>query len=124
MWHGTKPELLDTIAQRGFDERVGALSGMFGAGVYFADMCSKSDQYCTPNRDQSFFLFLSRAMFGAVFDTRKPMPQTRRPPEMLRIKGRSHDSIVYVPGGKHYSEYIVYDKAQTYPEYLIEFNRR
>jgi serine/threonine protein kinase len=123
VWHGTKPDLLDIIESQGFDERVGALTGMFGAGVYFADMCSKSDQYCTPNRHQSFFLFLSRAMFGAVHNTQVPMQQTRRPPIMPSIPGRPHDSIVYVPGRPHYSEYIVYDKTQAYPEFLVEYKR-
>ena len=42
---------------------------------------------------------------------------------MPSLPGRPHDSIVYVPGGRHYSEYIVYDKAQAYPEFLVEYKR-
>ena len=123
VWHGTKPEHIDTIAQHGFDERVGSLDGRFGAGIYFADMCSKSDQYCTPDGCRSFYLFLSRAMFGACHETGVAMQQTRRPPDMPIIPGRPHDSIVYVPGGNRYSEFIVYDAAQAYPEYLVEYKR-
>jgi hypothetical protein len=124
LWHGTKPDVVDAIVEHGFDERVAALQGMFGAGVYFAEMSSKSDQYVMRNRSGNFFLFLSRAMLGAAHRTQAPMHNTRRPPVMASIPGRAHDSVVYVPGGNHYSEFIVYDKAQAYPEYLVEFKRR
>jgi hypothetical protein len=133
LWHGTKPELpdgtdlIDIIEKNGFDERVGALSGMFGAGVYFADMCSKSDQYCTPRRGgRHFYLFLSRVMLGVPYGTTRPMQQTRRPPLMAGVQGRPHDSITYTPrpgSANGYREFIVYDKAQTYPEYLVEYER-
>jgi hypothetical protein len=130
MWHGTKPELPDgsdlikIIEENGFDERVGALGGMFGAGVYFADMCSKSDQYCTPRAGRYFYLFLSRVMLGVPYGTTSAMPLTRRPPVMAGVQGRPHDSITYTPGGvNRYREFIVYDKAQTYPEYLVEYER-
>ena len=69
-------------------------------------------------------MFLSRVMFGAVHNTQVAMPGTRRPPDMPSIPGRPHDSIVYVPRGNHYSEYIVYDKAQAYPEFLVEYERK
>ena len=122
-------DLINIITEHGFDERVAALGGMFGAGVYFADMCSKSDQYCTPNDHGNFYIFLSRAIFGASYPTSAAMPRnsggdaTRRPPLMPSKAGRPHDSIVYRPGGNRYDEFIVYDKAQAYPEFLIEFKR-
>jgi hypothetical protein len=126
MWHGTKPELLNIIEENGFDERMGSLDGMFGAGVYFAEMCSKSDQYCTPRRGHYFYFFLSRVMLGVPFGTQSAMvqkPPLRRPPLMAGAQGRPHDSIVYTPHGNHYREFIVYDKAQTYPEFLVEYER-
>ena len=129
LWHGTKPAVADVILEHGFDERVGSLQGMFGAGVYFADMCSKSDQYCTPRNpatsgsDARFTMFLSRVMLGAAHSTATAMSQTRRPPNMPSMPGRAHDSIVYRPPAGRYPEFIVYDKNQAYPEFLVEFER-
>ena len=39
------PDLISIIRHQGFDERVAALGGMFGAAVYFAERCSKADAY-------------------------------------------------------------------------------
>eukprot|EP00960_Hanusia_phi_P001082 29725-Hanusia_phi.AAC.1 len=43
LFHGTKPDLIDIIAEAGFDERVCSLEGLFGAGIYLAENSSKSD---------------------------------------------------------------------------------
>jgi hypothetical protein len=122
-------DLIKIITEHGFDERVAGLGGLFGAGVYFAEMCSKSDQYCTPNESGILNMFLSRVVFGSSHPTTVGMPRnsngdaTRRPPDMPGTSGRPHDSIVYRPGGNKYNEFIVYDKAQAYPEFLVEFKR-
>ncbi|PRP80347.1 hypothetical protein PROFUN_11916 [Planoprotostelium fungivorum] len=42
LWHGTSSRVIDMV---GFDERVSAMAGMFGAGIYFAENASKSNQY-------------------------------------------------------------------------------
>jgi hypothetical protein len=129
-YHGCPAELLDTITNFGFDERVGSLGGMFGAGIYFADMISKSDQYVQPNAAGRYSVFVARVCLGAGFKATGRMGQTRRPPVMPDVPGRPHDSVVYDQtcpslsgSGKHYSEFIVYDKAQAYPEFLVEFER-
>jgi hypothetical protein len=64
-------------------------------------------------------------MLGMPFNTtsKDGMRQIRRPPDNPKMKGRPDDSVVYRPGGHNYSEFIVYDKAQTYPEFLIEYIR-
>ena len=130
MFHGTKPEIVPTIQEHGFDERVCSLAGMYGAGIYFAEACSKSDQYVTTadtgqQRTRRFYMFLGRVCLGYPHHTARSMPNTRRPPEMTQhIPGRPFDSILADVGATKYREFIVYDKAQTYPEYLIEFTRQ
>ena len=65
-------------------------------------------------------------MLGVPHHTAMPMNGIRRPPVMASIAGRPHDSILYTPGmlsPGRYREFIVYDKAQTYPEFLIEYER-
>ena len=49
--HGT-PDIIRIIAEQGPDERVSAMSGMFGAGVYFAERCSKADAYAGPGQPE------------------------------------------------------------------------
>jgi len=123
LWHGTKHHLVKTIEVNGFDERVCALDGLYGAGVYFAEKCSKSDQYATPAKKGGRYPLLpSRVMLGSPHRTTKTMRNTRRPPGMRAQRSRPHDSIVAaVP--KNYREFIVYAKTQAYPEFLIEYIR-
>ncbi|EFC38379.1 hypothetical protein NAEGRDRAFT_73830 [Naegleria gruberi] len=64
LWHGTKPEYVQAITEHGSDERVASLSGLFGAGIYFAEYCSKSDQYCTPDSNNEFTILLCRVVLG------------------------------------------------------------
>ena len=43
LFHGSP--FLNAIIQKGFDERHAYIGGMFGAGIYFAENSSKSNQY-------------------------------------------------------------------------------
>jgi hypothetical protein len=139
MWHGTKPalddgtDLIEIIQKNGFDEHVGALGGFFGAGVYFAEDCSKSDQYCTPDSKGHYFLFLSRVMLGVPHNTDVAMNGIRRPPVMDNRKwtvapGRTYDSVLADMRPRdpnfRFREFIIYKGSQAYPEYLIEYTRQ
>ncbi len=58
LFHGSSYSLIDTIAKRGFDERLANLHGMFGSGIYFAENSSKSDLFshtaaCTRTSDEN-----------------------------------------------------------------------
>jgi hypothetical protein len=138
-FHGTKPDIAECIKRVGFDERVCSLGGMFGAGVYLAENSSKSDEYCVPDAKGSCFMFVVRAAIGTPHRTLEDMNDLRRPPCLqghTEIKGQyciDHpraDSVFAPttsthPGAclKRYREFIVYDGAQSYPEFLIEFKR-
>ncbi|EFC46818.1 predicted protein [Naegleria gruberi] len=127
LWHGTTEVVKSIISEHGFDERLSALSGLFGAGIYFADCCSKSDQYCVSNKDGECFIFLSRVLLGQmVFKTREKMRNERRPPVIENSNGRVYDSVIgrSKSVSQHtYNEYIIYDRNQCYPEYLITYKR-
>jgi len=76
----------EAILKRGFDERLGSHSGMMGSGLYFADKCSKADQYAgkyhatqdTAGEEAS--MFLSRVGLGAIYLANTSLNQMRRPP--------------------------------------------
>ncbi len=48
LFHGSP--FLHSIVTKGFDERHAYIGGMFGAGIYFAENSSKSNQvgFCNP----------------------------------------------------------------------------
>merc|ERR1711990_731444 len=45
VFHGTDPDFVEQIAQRGFDERLANLSGLYGAGIYFSEKSCKAFRY-------------------------------------------------------------------------------
>eukprot|EP00759_Apiculatamorpha_spiralis_P010308 PhF_6_TR17085/c0_g1_i1/m.26228 len=141
LWHGTRAEVADIIIQNGFDERVANLRGFFGAAIYFAENSSKSDQYCVDDPSGRYYIFLSRVLLGHPckgdntsndsmgdgssnkIDVRL---NERIPPERPEeLGGGRYDSIVGVPSlaTSKYREFVVYDRTQCYPEYLLVYRR-
>lgn len=117
LWHGTKKETADVIVRDGFDERVCSLSGLFGAGLYFAQDSCKSGQYAARDRNNVHWFLLSRVLLGRPYYAKQAMNSLRKAPE-------GFDSVVYNGGGiagglGQHRELIVYDRFQAYPEYLI-----
>lgn len=63
LFHGSP--FINAIVQRGFDERHAYIGGMFGAGIYYAEHSSKSNQYvygigggigCPSHKDKSCYV--------------------------------------------------------------------
>lgn len=151
LFHGLSHGIVDKIVESGFDERVSNLAGMFGCGIYFAEDSSKSMQYshaadcqqvgavysggsnqctCMQSLTAERCMFLCRVSLGtpwirlAATDKDKPL---RRPPD--RDNGQLYDSVLgesraWDPAAAlDFREYIVYDRRQCYPEYLIRYVR-
>lgn len=97
------------------------LLGMFGAGIYFAEHSSKSNQYvygigggtgCPVHKDRSCYschrqLLLCRVVLGKSFLQFSAMKMAHAPP--------GHHSVVGRPsaGGLTYPEYVVYRGEQV-----------
>ena len=119
LWHGTKPSIVDILCAEGFDERVCSLGGLFGAGAYFAEHISKSDQYCVPDHqgaNGTYFIFLARVAMGKFYETTAARNNERRSPD-------GYDSVLGQIDRNKYREFIVYDGWQAYPEYILEYKR-
>ncbi|XP_067936599.1 poly [ADP-ribose] polymerase tankyrase-1-like isoform X2 [Watersipora subatra] len=126
-FHGSP--FVQTIIQRGFDERHAYMGGMFGAGIYFAENSSKSNQYvygigggtgCPAHRDKSCYqchrhLILCRVTLGKSFLVFSAIKMAHSPPGHHSVTGRP--SV----GGLAFAEYVVYRGEQAYPEYLITY---
>lgn len=121
LWHGTRQETIQTIAKAGLDERVCNLNGMLGAGLYFAEDSCKSGQYAACDNNMSSWFILSRVVLGNPYYTQQGMQEERRAPDR-------YDSVVFTPSHApgvlgHHRELVVYDRAQVYPEYIVEARR-
>lgn len=126
LFHGSP--FINAIVQKGFDERHAYIGGMFGAGIYFAEHSSKSNQYvygigggigCSLHNDKSCYLcprqlLLCRVALGKSFLQFSAMKMAHAPPGHHSVNGRPG-------GGLHFPEYVVYRGEQAYPEYLITY---
>ncbi|KHJ42648.1 Poly(ADP-ribose) polymerase catalytic domain protein [Trichuris suis] len=120
LFHGSP--FVHAIVQKGFDERHAYIGGMFGAGIYFAEHSSKSNQYvhgigggtgCLAHKDKSCYvclryLLLCRVTLGKSFVHSASMKLAHAPPGHHSILGRPSST------GLAYPEY-------AYPEYLVTY---
>ena len=121
LFHGTTEGYVNIIKDQGFDARVGSLHGNFGSGCYFSDDVGKAIQYATPDDSGVSYLFLGRVCLGCPYYVKEGhhMKGVRRAPTG-KESGRVYDSVIGCVDS-HYQEYVVYEKAQCYPELLIAF---
>mmetsp|Transcript_37746 Transcript_37746/g.94609 ORF Transcript_37746/g.94609 Transcript_37746/m.94609 type:complete len:461 (-) Transcript_37746:262-1644(-) len=127
LFHGTDPKVANVIAQYGFDERRASLGGLYGAGTYFASNSCKSMQYSKQDPStQCYTMLVCRVSMGWPFRTKSQHGQQRIPPDNTATPGRPFDSIFAEKGVAHggqqqHNEYVVFNSAQAYPEYLVHF---
>ena len=127
LFHGSP--FIKAIIWKGFDERHAYIGGMFGAGIYFAEHSSKSNQYvygvrggtgCSLHRDRSCYtchrqLLVCRVALGKPFIQLSAVKMAHAPP--------GHHSVIGKPstGGLSYPEYVVYRGEQAYPEFVVTY---
>lgn len=115
---------------------------MFGKGVYFADMVSKSANYCNRDENNSGLVLLCQVALGKTKACYEKNPKIKLEEEFNSAKGigktypnpdETHirEDGVKIPLGKPISErnivsqlehheYIVYNESQIKIEYLLE----
>ncbi|KAB1208820.1 Poly [ADP-ribose] polymerase 1 [Morella rubra] len=144
LWHGSRLTNFVGILSQGLriaPPEAPATGYMFGKGVYFADLVSKSAQYCyTDKKNPVGLMLLSEVALGQVYELKKAKYIEKPPGGKHSTKGlgknvpeeseyvKWRDDIV-VPCGKPvpsnvkasellYNEYIVYNTAQGLTAYL------
>ncbi|XP_018522092.1 LOW QUALITY PROTEIN: poly [ADP-ribose] polymerase tankyrase-2-like [Lates calcarifer] len=127
LFHGSP--FVNAIIHKGFDERHAYIGGMFGAGIYFAENSSKSNQYvygigggtgCPTHKDRSCYichrhLLFCRVTLGKSFLQFSAMKMAHSPPGHHSVTGRPSVN------GLALAEYVIYRGEQAYPEYLITY---
>ncbi|CAK9016151.1 unnamed protein product [Durusdinium trenchii] len=120
LWHGTSREAAAAIASDGFILNPSALHGRrFGNGVYLAEDLRKSMSYCKES-EGVLHVLLCRAVCGEIFYTEKDR-HVDAPDE---AKAAKKQSVLANPGKVGPREYILFETAQVYPEYIVEFVTR
>ncbi|XP_049305863.1 poly [ADP-ribose] polymerase isoform X3 [Bactrocera dorsalis] len=148
LWHGSRLTNFAGILSHGLKiapPEAPVTGYMFGKGIYFADMVSKSANYCcTTAQDSTGLMILSEVALGNMLECTSSKYITKLPSNKHSTLGRGQtmpdpkDSYkredgVEIPLGKPitdtslktsllYNEYIVYDVAQVNIQYLFRMN--
>uniref|UniRef100_A0A1B8Y217 Poly [ADP-ribose] polymerase n=1 Tax=Xenopus tropicalis TaxID=8364 RepID=A0A1B8Y217_XENTR len=117
LFHGTDPSHRAAICHQNFDWRVCGTNGtVYGQGSYFARDASYSHNYSVPTATGRRMMFVARVLVG---DYVRGDPTMKRPPLRPGSATQCYDSCVdtfYNP-----SIFVVFEKHQIYPEYLLEY---
>ncbi|XVF32425.1 hypothetical protein REPUB_Repub17cG0081600 [Reevesia pubescens] len=146
LWHGSRLTNFVGILNQGLriaPPEAPATGYMFGKGIYFADLVSKSAQYCyTQRKNPVGLMLLSEVALGEVYELKKAkyiekLPQGKHSTKGLGKKVPKKSDFVKwkdeitVPCGKPvssnvqaselmYNEYIVYNTAQVKMQFLLK----
>ncbi|KAM5170784.1 zinc finger CCCH-type antiviral protein 1-like [Mantella aurantiaca] len=119
LFHGTNPAYTDAICRENFDRHVCSISNIaYGQGSYFSLKASYSHNYSPPDSTGMRTMFLAKVLVGDFIEGN---PTMIRPPQKYR-SSQSYDSCVdnvYNP-----SIFVVFEKYQVYPEYILEYQER
>lgn len=146
LWHGSRITNLAGILSQGLriaPPEAPQTGKMFGNGIYFADIVSKSANYCFTNKTSPIgFVFVCEVALGDMKKCYKALKITKLPVGKHSVWGVGQtqpnpaqnkllDNGVIVPLGTLvktkenssllYNEFIVYDVAQVNVKYLIQF---
>ncbi|NXN81318.1 PAR12 polymerase, partial [Bombycilla garrulus] len=116
LFHGTNVTSMETICSQNFDWRIcGSNGNNYGKGSYFARDALYSHAYC-PATPQGHSMFVARVLVG---DYVKGNATYVRPPQKCADKLWFYDSCV--DNELNPSVFVVFEKYQIYPEYIIEY---
>ncbi|KAK4281250.1 hypothetical protein QN277_012771 [Acacia crassicarpa] len=146
LWHGSRLTNFVGILNQGLriaPPEAPATGYMFGKGIYFADLVSKSAQYCfTDKKNPVGLMLLSEVALGNVYELKNAKYMDKPPEGKHSTKGLGkkvpeesefvtwRDDVI-VPCGKPvssrvktselmYNEFIVYNTAQVKMQFLLK----
>ncbi|KAF6073568.1 poly(ADP-ribose) polymerase 1 [Phyllostomus discolor] len=145
LWHGSRTTNFAGILSQGLriaPPEAPVTGYMFGKGIYFADMVSKSANYChTSQGDPIGLVLLGEVALGNMYELKHALHINKLPKGKHSVKGLGKTAPdpsasvaldgVEVPLGTGissgvsdtcllYNEYIVYDTAQVNLKYLLK----
>lgn len=143
LWHGSRLTNFASILSKGLriaPKEAPSTGQMFGKGIYFADIVSKSANYCTRGMDDTSLILLCDVALGksripAYATDVTDIPNDREQSvkgcgAIIPTKFSTLDGIkiavgclcnAAVPSCLNYNEYIIYDIAQVKMKYIVQF---
>ncbi|XP_067090750.1 protein mono-ADP-ribosyltransferase PARP12 isoform X2 [Osmerus mordax] len=116
LFHGTDSSLIDAICEQNFDWRVCGTNGtLYGKGSYFARDASYSSRYAQGRGSRSI-MFVALVLVG---EFTRGSGSFVKPPAKRTGKG-FYDSCV--DQERDPSIFVVFEKHQIYPEYIIKYS--
>ncbi|XP_018424407.1 PREDICTED: poly [ADP-ribose] polymerase 12-like [Nanorana parkeri] len=119
LFHGTYLANIDAICRESFDWRIcGTNGGEYGQGSYFARDALYAHKCSPVGSLGTRTMFVARVLVGHFSNGN---PTLRRPPQKYG-SSETYDSCVdnvYNP-----SVFVVFEKQQAYPEFMVEYEER
>ncbi|XP_045061046.1 mucin-2-like [Coregonus clupeaformis] len=116
LFHGTDPKHIEAICRDNFDWRLCGTNGtVYGEGSYFARDAKYSHSYTSHSGVRS--MFACRVLVG---DYTRGNSDLRRPPPKGEGSPTLYDSCV--DNVLNPSQYVVFERHQVYPEFLIKYD--
>jgi len=130
LWHGCSPQVITSIAERGFPVQpgrggTGRCEGMFGDGYYFVDSASKADEHSEDDKEGyysgHYAMLLCRVLLGAT----GVLEGADLHAHEKVGRDREFDSVVGYQEASDgtFREFVVQERTQIYPEYAIIYER-
>lgn len=130
LFHGSSPAAMDAICENNFKEQLADTAGLFGGGLYFAEKSSKADEYACDDTEGIYRglygMLICRVTCGSCFYSDAARPDV---PELLsKVQSKGSGPFHSVLGDREkvrgtYREFVVYDRDQVYPEYVVIYRR-
>ncbi|XP_064421330.1 protein mono-ADP-ribosyltransferase TIPARP-like [Latimeria chalumnae] len=118
LFHGTRRNAVDPICKHNFDPRIAGKNGtMYGHGSYFARDSEYSHGFTLQGKNSDCYMFLAKVLVGR---STVGKPSFRRPPLLHKNTCSGlYDSCVN--NSSDPSIYVIFDKCQMYPYFLIRY---
>ncbi|XP_060068547.1 uncharacterized protein LOC132548685 [Ylistrum balloti] len=121
LFHGTDSmKTCQGICTNNFDFRTsGKNATMYGEGSYFAETSKYSHSYTQPGKSSERYMFQAKVLVGLYARGDRTY---RRPPPRPGQTHKLYDSCV--DNEAKPSMYIIFERSQSYPEYLIAYREK
>lgn len=152
LWHGSPTLSFSSIITNGLKISEMKNGSMFGRGIYFADMVSKSANYCKELQSAGL-LALCEVALGKIYESYKAENFSHPPTNFDSVKGsglnqpdilqalkrsdgviipfgevkdvsKSQHSFYRIVPNLNFNEYVVYNEAQIKIQYLVRFKKQ
>mmetsp|Transcript_21342 Transcript_21342/g.54414 ORF Transcript_21342/g.54414 Transcript_21342/m.54414 type:complete len:919 (+) Transcript_21342:109-2865(+) len=126
LFHGITPDAASNVDKKDFDiDTAGTESGrLYGRGVYLTEISGRVDKFAAESVAGTHCMLLCRTMLGNALrdtallpDTVQLITQCTEGPYHSVVGDREEKS----PGAAR--DFVVYDKDQVYPEFLLWYKR-